>query len=213
VLAFVKGWHLTLLLLGSVPLAAILLGRIGRSLDSATQSQRRQLSEAAQHATASLLAIDVVKAYGAEDHEQWQYHERLKRAMRHYVIQARSACAQMGVVKAWMVLLFVTGFWFGVFLCDRGLTTAGNVLTTFYAVLIAFQSIESLGTQWLAIVKGIAAGAAMESIEEGGDDNDQTLEATGEVVPEKPPEDIELVDVRPSRSTSHPCCVLPLMAT
>ncbi len=194
VVAFIHSWLVTAALLAYVPLCAGVLHLLGRRLGPAANVQRDELSRASKYASASLLAIDLVKVYNAQDHELWQYLQVLKQAGKQYLIQTFCVSSQMGFVKFWMVSLFVIGFWLGAFLDDKGETTPGNVLTTFYAVLIAFQSVESLGTQWLAVVKGMAAGKSLLATL-GQFDGCQTEETSGLQRPERVPEDIELENV------------------
>jgi ATP-binding cassette subfamily B (MDR/TAP) protein 1 len=110
----------------------------------------------------------LVKVYNAADHEAFQFTSAIRRSAKYYSRQMLCNCAQMGYVKLWMIMLFVLGFWFAVVLVDRGDLTAGNALTTFYAVLIAFQAIKSLGPQWLVLVKGMAAGQELQELVKDG---------------------------------------------
>ena len=197
ILAFMASWQLTLALIASVPITFPVLALLGRSLEPATEAQRQELSEAATYATASLAAIDVVKVYNAYDDELWQYLQRIRRAMGHYLVQAQCASSQMGFIKLWMSALFVTGFWLGVYLVDAGKATPGNVLTAFYAVMTSFQSVEALGTQWLVVVKGMVAGAALEKLATSSTETSETLAANDSVpaVPAWTPTEIELRNV------------------
>jgi ATP-binding cassette, subfamily B (MDR/TAP), member 1 len=189
IVAFAKGWELTLGLLASVPPSLVCLNLLGRRIEPETEAQRKALGQAAKNATASLLAIDIVKVYNAHDEELWRYTQGVQQAMRHYLAQALGACSQMAYVKLWMVILFVIGFWLGVYLVDAERTTPGNVLTAFYAVLIAFQSVESLGTQWFTVVKGIAAGKSLMAVAV------EPEESVGKLAPGWRPKDICFVDV------------------
>ena len=190
-------WQLTLALLASVPISIPIVAFLGRRLEPATEAQRRELSGAAKYATASLAAIDVVKVYNGYDDELWQYLQRVRGAMRHYLVQAQCASSQMGFIKLWMGALFVTGFWLGVYLVETGRTTPGNVLTSFYAVMTSFQSVEALGTQWLVVVKGMAAGAAIQSVAGGSEKEgkDEAADTSAPAVPAWTPSEVELRNV------------------
>ncbi|CAK7225247.1 ATP-dependent permease [Sporothrix eucalyptigena] len=190
--AFVKSWALTLVLLSTVPVSIIVLQILGRGLKPAAERQRVALNSAAQHASAALAGHDLVKVYGGHDTENWQYLCAIRSAAHHYARQALSSSAQMGFIKVWMINLFVVGFWFGITLVTKGSTTAGNVLTAFYAVLVAFQSLESLGTQWVTVLKGTVAGKALEEMI--GDVNSNS-NADG-IRPTNPPRDIVFENVR-----------------
>lgn len=194
VVAFVKSWKLTLGLLASVPVAVFVLGLLGRDLKPAAERQREMLNQAAKHATAAMVAIDLVKVYNGHDTVMWQYLSSIRLATKFYTKQALSACSQMGFVKLWMINLFVIGFWFGMILVGKGQAIAGNVLTAFYAVLIAFQSIEALGTQWVSVLKGTVAGKALEAMICCPDA--QSTPLYSKLRPRRAPSGIELSNVR-----------------
>ena len=197
ILAFIASWQLTLVLLASVPIAFPFLAFLGRQLEPATEAQRQELSAAAKHATASLTAIDVVKVYNGYEDELWQYLQRTKRAMGHYLVQVRCGSSQMGFIKAWMGILFATGFWLGVYLVDTDKTTPGNVLTAFFAVMTSFQSVEAVGTQWLVLTKGMAAGAAIQTMSQTSGETTENQKTAGIAAakPEWTPSKVELRDV------------------
>ncbi|KAL1844000.1 hypothetical protein VTJ49DRAFT_6404 [Mycothermus thermophilus] len=172
--AFSHGYKLTLAMLATAIPSALILWAIGRFLDPAIEAQKKELAQAAKHVNAAVTAIDVVKVYNAADHESFQFVSAIRRSARFYFLQVLCNCGQMSYVKFWMVMLFVIGFYLAVLLVNRGELTAGQALTTFYAVLIAFQSIETFGPQWLVLGKGMAAGHALETLVKQDDDHVET---------------------------------------
>ncbi|KAK4233384.1 P-loop containing nucleoside triphosphate hydrolase protein [Achaetomium macrosporum] len=147
VVAFVYSFKLTLVMFAiGVPSAAI-LWTISRFLDPAIEAQKRGLAQAAKH------------VYNGADHEAFQFISAIRRSAKYYSRQVLCNCGQMSYIKLWMIMLFVLG----------GELTPGNALTTFYAALIASQSIESLGSHWLVLAKGMAAGQLLQGlVKEGG---------------------------------------------
>ncbi|KAK0649026.1 P-loop containing nucleoside triphosphate hydrolase protein [Cercophora newfieldiana] len=169
--AFFYSYKLTLVMLATGVPSAIILFTISRFLDPAIEGQKRELSEASKHATAAVTAIDLVKIYNGQDNEAFWFISAIRRSAKYYGRQVLCNCGQMSYIKFWMIMLFVIGFYFAVVLAGRGQITPGDALTTFYAVLIAFQSLEALGPQWLIIAKGMAAGKLLKTLassEEGG---------------------------------------------
>ncbi|KAK0630411.1 P-loop containing nucleoside triphosphate hydrolase protein [Bombardia bombarda] len=162
IVAFVYSWKLTLVMLATGVPSAVILWFISRFLDPAIEAQKRELAQAAQYVTASTTAIDLVKVYKGEDHETFRFISAVRRSAKYYTRQVLSNCGQMSYIKLWMMMLFVVGFYFAITLVNRGELTPGNALTTFYAAMIAFQSIEALGPQWLILAKGMAAGQALK---------------------------------------------------
>ncbi|KAL2024917.1 hypothetical protein VTK56DRAFT_3616 [Thermocarpiscus australiensis] len=161
VVAFVFSFKLTLVMMATgVPSVAILWG-ISRFLGPAIEAQKRELAQAAKHATASTTAIDLVKVYNGEDHEAFQFISAIRRSAKHYSRQALCNCGQMSYIKLWMIMLFVIGFYFAVVLVSRAELTPGDALTTFYAALIAFTSLKLLGRSGLSWQRALWLGRCL----------------------------------------------------
>ncbi|KAI1086788.1 P-loop containing nucleoside triphosphate hydrolase protein [Rostrohypoxylon terebratum] len=157
VIAFRGSWKLTLVLLATVPISVVILAVLSRTLKLAMQEQKRELGRASKYAISAIAAIDLVKAFNANDHEIWQYLQAIRRSMNKYLIQARAAACQSGYVKLWLDGMFVIGFYYGAVLVDEGLSP-GNVVTTFYAALAALQAFEAFIPMYMALARGMSAG-------------------------------------------------------
>lgn len=195
VIALYHSWKLTLVLLATLPISAIILSLATRRLEPAIQAQKRELAIASKFATASVTAIDLVKVFNGYDQEVWQYFRAIKLAARHYLIQAQCNAIQMGYVSFWVIAMFIVGFWYGVILVNNDGLKPGNVLTTFYATLAAFQGIEALMPHWLVLAKGMSAGAFLSSLTPKSGGGRTIKKMTGSLRPEKCVGDIELTDV------------------
>ncbi|KAK3940009.1 putative ABC transporter expressed in the mitochondrial inner membrane [Diplogelasinospora grovesii] len=169
VVALYYSWKLTLVMLATAVPSIIILSYLGSFLDPAIERQKLELAQASKHATAAITAIDLVKVYNAADHEAFHFMQAIRRSAKYYSRQALCNCGQMGYIKLWMIMLFVVGFYFALVLVNRGELSPGNALTTFYAALTAFESMESVGPQWLVLVKGMAAGQMLKGLTSDGD--------------------------------------------
>ncbi|KAL2268780.1 hypothetical protein VTJ83DRAFT_3626 [Remersonia thermophila] len=190
--ALSHSYKLTLAMLATAVPSALVLWAIGRFLDPAIEAQKRELAQAAKQVNAAVTAIDIVKVYNAADHEAFQFVSTIRRSARFYFRQTLCNCGQMSYVKFWMVMLFVIGFYLAVVLVNRGELTAGQALTTFYAVLIAFQSVETFGPQWLVLAKGMAAGQALSTLVK---QNDDQVETSGWLMPSMCRGDVRMSNV------------------
>lgn len=157
---------MTLVVLSTCVPSVIILFLINRVLDPAIRAQKLELARASKHAVAALSAIDLVKVYNGESHEESQYQQAISRSAKHYFRQALCNCTQMGYIKLWMNMLFVVGFYFAVVLADQGGLTPGNAITTFYAAFTAFQALEAVAPHWLTLAKGMAAGQSLAALVE-----------------------------------------------
>ncbi|KAF4451515.1 hypothetical protein F53441_5524 [Fusarium austroafricanum] len=194
-IALYYSWKLTLVLLATLPISAIVLSLATQRLEPAIQAQKRELAVASKFAVASITAIDLVKVLNGYDQEVYQYYPVAKAAAKQYMIQAQCNALQMGYVAFWVVAMFVVGFWYGVVLVNNDGLAAGSVLTTFYATLAAFQGIEALMPQWLVLAKGMSAGGFLSSITRNIKNNKVVKPITGSLRPISCRGDIELKDV------------------
>ncbi|RKK93787.1 ABC transporter B family member 6 [Fusarium oxysporum] len=194
-IALYYSWKLTLVLLATLPISAIVLSLATKRLEPAIQAQKRELEVASKFAVASITAIDLVKVFNGYDQEVWQYYPAAKAAAKQYLIQAQCNALQMGYVAFWVVAMFVVGFWYGVVLVNNDGLAAGSVLTTFYATLAAFQGIEALMPQWLVLAKGMSAGSFLSSITRNVRDGEMVKPMTGTLRPLSCSGDIELKNV------------------
>ncbi|KAI5458228.1 P-loop containing nucleoside triphosphate hydrolase protein [Mariannaea sp. PMI_226] len=193
-IAFYYSWKLTLVLLAIMPISALILSLITRRLESSIQSQRRDLSIASKYATASITAIDLVKVFNGYDQDIWHYIMAIRRAAKHYLVQAQCNSSQMAYISFSGITTFIIGFWYGVVLVNEGISP-GHVLATFYAILASFQAIEALMPQWLVIAKGMSAGGFLSTLRNDSRLDRMKNETKGSLRPETCNGNVELTNV------------------
>jgi ATP-binding cassette subfamily B (MDR/TAP) protein 1 len=187
-------WKLALVIFATFPIAAGIFAVISRPVGAAIEQQKRELSRASKYANTAVSAINTVKAFNGEDHEVWQYFLTAKSITRYYLIQARANALQFGVMKFAAVVLFVTGFWYGLYLVMHGLDV-GHVLTTFVSCSYAMQAVEIVLPQFLVLAKGLSAGETLKSIMAEMQEGRTTSDDNGELTPLACPGDIEINNV------------------
>lgn len=192
--ALYYSWKLTLVLLTTMPVSALVLSLATKRLEPAIQAQRRDLATAAKYVTSSITAIDLVKVFNGYDYELWQYFQAIQQAAKHYLIQAQCNSIQMGYVAFLVIAMFVVGFWYGVVLVEQGLSP-GSVVTTFYATLACVQGIEALMPHWLVLSKGMSAGAFLKAVTMSSDGGRKIRKMGRTVRPRTCVGDIELTNV------------------
>ena len=133
-------------------------------MQPAIEKQMEQLDIATKLVSTAFSAIDTVKCFNGQDHELWQYAETIKKAARYYMSQARANALQIGFVRFMMLSLFVQGFWYGSHLVADGKKTSGQILTAFWACLMATQTFEQILPQMIVLEKGRAAAATLEAL-------------------------------------------------
>ena len=163
-LAFYTSWSLTLVTLSTVPFSVLILGFSSSRSQPAIVLQTMELTKATKHAANAIVAIDTVKCFNGQDHEIWQFASAVKNAAKHYMVQARINAFQIGFVRFVLLGMFVQGFWYGNHLVQTGQKSPGEVLTAFWACLMATQTVEQLLPQFIVLEKGRAAAAALKAI-------------------------------------------------
>lgn len=148
--------------LATVPFAAIILTWISARMQPSIDAQAGELTQASKQANNAITAIDTVKCFNGQDFEIWQYAKTVKEAARYYLIQAQANALQIGFVRLVTLSMFVQGFWYGSHLVATGAKDPGQVLTTFWACLMATQAIEQILPQMIVLEKGRAAGATLK---------------------------------------------------
>lgn len=158
--------------------------------------QETELSLASKLANGALSAIETVKCFNGQAFEFEQYKTVVMEAAKYYMKQALSNSLQIGFVRFVTTAMFVQGFWYGGYLVRTGKTSAGDVLTTFWACLMATKAIEDILPHMLVLEKGRAAGAAMKAILEQVSRGLKVESITGQTAPRFCDGDIEVRDVR-----------------
>ncbi|KAF5350692.1 hypothetical protein D9756_008502 [Leucocoprinus leucothites] len=176
ILAFIRSWALTLVILSAVPLL-ILIQSLSQSLATPLLfHERSETATAATFVDRALTAISTVKAFNAQAFELTRAigaFESLKLAAKRLnkVWGVTSALAQFV-----MMAMFVQGFWFGSKLVRDGKVSAGDVMATFWACLIATSNLQMCIPQFIVLAKGkFAMAALMETIHDSPSSSPSTL--------------------------------------
>lgn len=128
--------------------------------------ERSQTATAATLVDRAVAAIATVKAFNAASHEQ----STLAKVLDNIRAAARKCNAVWGVTSSFaqfvMMGMFVQGFWFGAKLVKDGSVTAGDVMSVFWACLIATSNLQMCIPQFIILAKGKFAMASLLSLVE-----------------------------------------------
>ena len=194
-LAFHYSWGLTIVTLSTVPILAVLLAWNSSRMQPSIEAQAEELTKASSIANDAILDIDTVKCFNRQDFETWQYREAIDRAARYYLRLAQANALQIGGLRLITLIMFVQGFWFGSYLVNTGQKNPGDILTAFWACLMATQAFERIQPEVVILEKGRAAGAALRSILDQLEDGFGISRVSGETFPLHCAGDIEIRDV------------------
>ena len=163
------------MILASLPLAALVLSFVSARMQPNIDAQAEELSQATKIAGTAIPAIETVKCCNRQDYEVERFSNAIGRAAKFYRRQARANALQIGFVRLIILCMFVQGFWYGSSLLGSGGRDAGQILTTFWATLMATQTAEQILPQLIVLEKGRAAGAALKVVVQ---DENRTMKAS-----------------------------------
>ena len=162
-LALYYSWSLTLITLATMPAAAFILAWISAQIMLNVEAQRQELTNSLKMASTAISAIDTVKIFNGQDFELWQYAMAIRKVSSHYLGQARVQALQNGFLRFFILSIFVQGFWYGSHLVDTGQRSPGDILTCFWACLMAVQTAQAISTEYPYLLKGKVAGATIKA--------------------------------------------------
>ncbi|KAF9447986.1 P-loop containing nucleoside triphosphate hydrolase protein [Macrolepiota fuliginosa MF-IS2] len=200
-LAFIRSWALTLVILSAVPLLT-LIQSFSQSIASPLLFQERaQTTSTATLVDRALSAIPTVKAFNAQLSEL----TRASGAFEGLRMAAKKLNKVWGITSALaqfvMMGMFVQGFWFGSKLVREGKVSAGDVMATFWACLIATSNLQMCIPQFITLAKGkFAMAALMETIHDSPSPSTSTSTSTS-TIPTTPLPDTYTTS--PTRTSMH----------
>jgi ATP-binding cassette, subfamily B (MDR/TAP), member 1 len=195
-LAFYTAWDLTLVTLSTVPVGAFLLAWLSARMQPAIELQVEWLTQASKVAIMAISGIETVKTFNTQQSELQRYRTIVKRAASSYLNQAQSNALQIASVSFLTLCMFVQGFWYGSHLVDSGKKTPGQILTGFWACLMATQAFEQILPQMIVLEKGRTAGAALKVVLIKVEGSRSTVKMAGGNIPRYCEGDIQIQNVR-----------------
>lgn len=193
--AFYYSWNLTLVIMCTIPLIYIFQAYISSRLSIRVHEQAGQLQQALKYMTNAIQSIETVKCFNGEAYEIQAFSSIASVAARLYYHVANYRSLQIGVMQFFTLSVFVQGFWYGSRLVDSGDKTAAQVLTTFWAALMAIDGTTGFLPQFIVMQKGKIAGARLRLLMHQISACDHRQEFQGRLRPAKCLGDIEFRQV------------------
>ncbi|KAE9963891.1 hypothetical protein EG328_010961 [Venturia inaequalis] len=162
-ISFYSSWRLTLIMLATTPVFAILMPLFSSHIQPNIKLQTTHLSLAAKHATNAFSIIDTVKCYNGHVQEQQRYIHAISQAASCYYRQVTWHAGQSAVFRFITLGMFVEGFWYGSTLI-RDAESAGMVFTAFWSCLLAISSLMAILPRMMEFEKGKVAGAQLRAL-------------------------------------------------
>ncbi|KAH7926936.1 hypothetical protein BV22DRAFT_1194028 [Leucogyrophana mollusca] len=164
ILAFTRSPLLTLVILSAVP-ALILIQGFSQGLAGPRLARERSLTAgAATLVERAVTAIATVKAFNAASHEASTLSTLFHRVSEAARSLARLWGATAALSQFVTMAMFVQGFWFGAHLVRQGKNSPGDVMSVFWACLIATSNLQMAVPLIVVIAKGKAAAAELSGV-------------------------------------------------
>ena len=177
-LAFMRSWSLTLVVLSTFPII-ILLGGLSQGFSqNFLVNERSYTAIAATLVDRAVAAIATVKAFNASDHEL----KGLKGALTGIKTAGGKLITlwglNMGLTQFFMMSMFVQAFWYGSKLVREGRNSPGDIMSVFWACLIATSNLHQATPQFLLLTKGKVAMASLLNMTEGPTSEESSSRST-----------------------------------
>eukprot|EP01135_Chromosphaera_perkinsii_P011481 Nk52_evm6s2415 gene=Nk52_evmTU6s2415 len=162
--AFSAGWQLTLVMLGTAPLVMGVAAGLGSAMERMTAREQEAYAKAGGVAQEALGNIRTVAAFGGQGKEMQRYRGFLGEALRMNIKKGVALGANFGSLYFIMFATYALGFWFGSNRVAAGVMSSGDVVTAFFAIIIASEAIGQAMPFMQTAGKGRSAAAKIFSI-------------------------------------------------
>ncbi|KAK5209706.1 ATP-dependent permease [Exophiala xenobiotica] len=164
VLAFRTNWKLTLVVLSVVPVIVVGISFMSRHGHRYISGHNEKLNQAMKLANNFITNIVLVKCFNTQDQEARKYAIAIEEAAQLSLKSSIFKALQSGFVRFASTVIFVQGFWYGGTQVHAGKTDPGDVVTTFWACLIAAKSFEDILPQSFLLVGGQTATRSLLAV-------------------------------------------------
>ncbi|KAF2030327.1 P-loop containing nucleoside triphosphate hydrolase protein [Setomelanomma holmii] len=193
--AFYYCWNLTLVILCTVPLIYLVQSFVAHRLSLRANEQADKLQLALKYIANAIQSIEIVKCFNGEHYELNNFTKITALAASLYKRVANLRSIQIGAMQFFTLSVFVQGFCYGSHLISSGKRDVGQVVTTFWAALMAIQGITGFLPQLIVLQKGKVASARLRLLMNQISASDQQQELEGRLKPLRCPGDIEFRQV------------------
>ncbi|XVF80461.1 hypothetical protein PTKIN_Ptkin15bG0075600 [Pterospermum kingtungense] len=161
IIAFIKGWLLTLVMLSSLPLHVISVAIMAIIISKMATRGQNAYAKAATVVEETIGSIRTVASFTGEKQAISNYNKFLVTAYRSGVIEGTAAGVGIGTVTLIMFCSYALAVWFGAKLILEKGYTGGQVLNVIVAVLTGSMSLGQASPCMRAFAAAQAAGFKM----------------------------------------------------
>jgi ATP-binding cassette subfamily B (MDR/TAP) protein 1 len=183
--AFYYSWNLTLVVMCTIPILYLVQSSVASRLALRSYEQAEMLQSALKYITTTVTSIETVKCFNGERYELHVFTNIITIAASLYRRVANFRSMQIGIMQFFTVSVFVQGFWYGSHLVATGESDPEQVLTTFWAALMAMSGITQIMPQLIVLQQGKMAGAKLSVLMKRISTSDRQFESQGQLQPDR----------------------------
>jgi ATP-binding cassette subfamily B (MDR/TAP) protein 1 len=142
VLAFMRSWDLTLIILASIPVTILIQGLSQSFSHPLYTSERALTNTASTKIDRAISSITTIKAFNSSSLESTLISSLLAKATLSYRKCSAIWGLATGTTQFTLFAMFVQGFWYGSKLVRDGKKTPGDVTAVFWACVIASSALQ-----------------------------------------------------------------------
>ncbi|KAH9313089.1 hypothetical protein KI387_028124, partial [Taxus chinensis] len=161
VIAFIKGWKLSLVMLSMIPLLVVSGGSMAMIISKMSSRGQQAYSEAANIVEQTIGSIRMVASFTGEKKSIEGYNKSLAIAYKAITQQGLVAGVGLGSVLFIMFCGYALALWYGSRLILDGSYTGGDVINVIFAVLMGGMSLGQTSPSLNAFSAGRAAAYKM----------------------------------------------------
>ncbi|GET00767.1 multidrug resistance protein 1 [Rhizophagus clarus] len=164
IIAYTKGWKLSLVLTAVIPLLAIAGGIMAKAISDDASEGQDSYAAAGAVAEQVLSGIRTVVSFGGEKRELARYKNKLDEAYKSGVRKAFISGTGLGAMMGIMFGSYGLAFWFGSILVVRGEQTGGEVLNVFFAIIMSAFSIGNASPHFSSVANALGAAKKLFAV-------------------------------------------------
>ncbi|KAL5705493.1 ABC-type xenobiotic transporter [Ranunculus cassubicifolius] len=160
-LAFTKGWFLTLLMMTSIPPIAISGALMTNAISKMAARGQAAYSQAGVVVEQTISSIKTVASFTREKHAVTEYEKSLNKAYKSSVQEGLASGIGQGTVLLILFCSYALALWFGGLMISEKGYTGGDVINIILAVLTGSKSLGQASPCLTAFAAGQAAAFKM----------------------------------------------------
>ncbi|AMD21565.1 HFL291Cp [Eremothecium sinecaudum] len=162
-------WSLTLVILCSAPIIAILTYVFSKLVEKYTALENSETANAASVLSWCMAAAQQIRLIGAQDYESTRFAISVQKCSQLFFKLALYASANMASLRLFSLAMFVQGFWYGNSMIRDGKLNIDAVVTCFSACILLSSTLNGILAQIMTMQKGKVAVKRISQLEASDD--------------------------------------------